>query len=75
MKKGYDQHDDDNDEEDVTNLPTSGEQSTSTATINTVHVSAIQKKDLVKLKDSLIHLNSCKYLFISLLLLVSCTFS
>ena len=49
MKRGYDQPDDDNDVEDVTNLPTSGEQSTSTAAINTVHVSSIQKKDLVKL--------------------------
>ena len=67
MKRGYDQPDDDNDVEDVTNLPTSGEQSTSTAAINTVHVSSIQKKDLVKLNYSLIHLNSCKYLFISLL--------
>ena len=70
MKRGYDQPDDDNDVKDVTNLPTGWEQSTSTATINTVHVSSIQKKDLVKLNYSLIHLNSCKILFILLLLLV-----
>ena len=64
MKRGYDQPDDDNNLKDVTNLPTGGEQSTSTATINTVHVSSIQKKDLVKLNYSLIHLNSCKCLII-----------
>ena len=54
MKRGYDQPDDDNNSKDVTNLPTGGEQSTSTATINTVHVSSIQKKDLVKLNYSFI---------------------
>ena len=43
-----------NDVEDVTNLPTGGEQSTSTAAINTVHISPIQKKDLVKLNCSCI---------------------
>ena len=73
MKRGYDQPDDDNNLKDVTNLPTGGEQSTSTATINTVHVSSIQKKDLVKLNYSFIKIlvNVCHIIAVVGLLALS----